>query len=79
MIEYEDTPGGRREVYAAVVEKRWSNLLQSILCVVTVFLFPMLKLIPQAVLAGTFLYMGASGYERLGSVPDPAASNVLNH
>lgn len=72
VVEAIDTPGGKREVYAAVVEKRWSNLLQSLLIVVTVFLFPALKLIPQGVLAGTFLYMGASGflgnglYERLG-------------
>mmetsp|Transcript_5042 Transcript_5042/g.11855 ORF Transcript_5042/g.11855 Transcript_5042/m.11855 type:complete len:618 (-) Transcript_5042:282-2135(-) len=62
VVEYEDTPGGRREVYAAVVEKRWSNLIQSVLCLITIFLFPLLKLIPQAVLAGTFLYMGASGF-----------------
>ena len=72
VVEAIDTPAGKREVYAAVVEKRWSNLLQSILIVVTVFLFPALKLIPQGVLAGTFLYMGASGflgnrlYDRLG-------------
>ena len=61
VVEYVDTPGGKREVYASVVEKRWSALLQSILVLLTVFLFPLLKLIPQAVLSGTFLYMGASG------------------
>jgi hypothetical protein len=52
VVEYEDTPGGKREVYTAVVEKRWSNLLQSVLVLITAFLFPMLKLIPQAVLSG---------------------------
>lgn len=62
VVEYVDTPGGKREVYSEVVEKRWSNLLQSILCLLSVFLFPVLKLIPQAVLSGTFLYMGTSGF-----------------
>jgi MFS superfamily sulfate permease-like transporter len=52
VVEYEDTPGGKREVYTAVVEKRWSNLLQSVLVLITAFLFPVLKLIPQAVLSG---------------------------
>jgi len=61
-VEYEDGAGGKREVYAGVVEKRWSNLLQSLLCLLTVFAFPILKAIPQAVLSGTFLYMGASGF-----------------
>ena len=54
-VEYEDGAGGKREVYAGVVEKRWSNLLQSLLCLLTVFAFPILKAIPQAVLSGTFL------------------------
>ena len=73
VIEYENTPSGaKREMYTAVVEKRWSNLLQSTLCLLTVFLFPILKLIPQSVLSGTFLYMGVSGFygnglwERIG-------------
>jgi len=72
VIEYEDTPGGKREVYKGVVEKRWSNLLQSLGCFLTVFLFPVIKTIPQSVLSGTFLYMGMSGfygnglYDRLG-------------
>ena len=57
IVEYVDTPGGKREVYAAVVEKRWSNLLQSVLCLLSVYLFPILKLIPTAVLSGTFIYM----------------------
>ena len=61
IIEYIDTPGGKREVYKAVVEKRWSAFIQSVLVLLTVFLFPLLKLIPQAILSGTFLYMGASG------------------
>lgn len=62
VVESIDTPGGKKEVYTAVVEKRWSNLLQSVLILLTVFMFPLLKLIPQAVLSGTFLYMGASGF-----------------
>lgn len=62
VVEYEDTPGGKREVYAGVVEKRWSNLLQSVMCLLTVFAFPVLKTIPQSVLSGTFLYMGVSGF-----------------
>lgn len=72
VVECIDTPGGKTEVYTAVVEKRWSNLLQSILIFITVLLFPVLKLIPQAVLSGIFIYMGASGFignglfERLG-------------
>ena len=63
VVDYEEAAPGmrRREVYTGVVEKRWSNLLQSLLCLLTVLLFPIIKLIPQAVLAGTFLYMGASG------------------
>jgi hypothetical protein len=62
VIEYEATPSGaKREIYAAVVEKRWSNFLQSTMCLLTVFLFPVIKLIPQSVLSGTFLYMGVSG------------------
>ena len=72
VVDYVDTPGGKREVYTSVVEKRWSNFIQSILTIVTIFLFPVLKLIPQAVLSGIFIYMGASGFignglfERLG-------------
>lgn len=64
VVDYEEAAPGmrRREVYTGVVEKRWSNLLQSLLCLLTVLLFPIIKLIPQAVLAGTFLYMGASGF-----------------
>jgi hypothetical protein len=62
VVEYVDAPGGKREVYTAVAEKRWSNLLQSVLVLITVLVYPVLKLIPQAVLSGTFIYMGASGF-----------------
>jgi boron transporter len=61
IIEYEDSSSGKREVYTSVVEKRWSNFLQSIMCLLTVFLFPIIKAVPQSVLSGTFLYMGVSG------------------
>ena len=61
-LDYEDSPGGKREVYRGVVEKRWFNLLQSIMCLLTVFLYPLIKCIPVSVLSGTFLYMGASGF-----------------
>ena len=61
-VDYEETPAGQREIYHSVVEKRWSNLFQSIMCLLTLFLFPIIKTIPESVLAGTFLYMGASGY-----------------
>ena len=49
------------EVYRKVEEKRWSNFLQSALCLVTLLIMPIISMIPQAVLSGTFLYMGVSG------------------
>jgi MFS superfamily sulfate permease-like transporter len=50
-----------KEVYRKVEEKRWSNFLQSALCLVTLLIMPIISMIPHAVLSGTFLYMGVSG------------------
>ena len=50
-----------KEVYRKVEEKRWSNFLQSALCLVTLLIMPIISMIPKAVLSGTFLYMGVSG------------------
>eukprot|EP00658_Telonema_sp_P-2_P071050 TRINITY_DN60381_c0_g1_i1.p1 TRINITY_DN60381_c0_g1~~TRINITY_DN60381_c0_g1_i1.p1 ORF type:complete len:610 (+),score=124.44 TRINITY_DN60381_c0_g1_i1:374-2203(+) len=60
-IEEEEFEGVKRERYSNVLETRWSALFQSALCFLTLFLFEALGTIPQAVLAGTFLYMGVSG------------------
>lgn len=51
------------EVYRKVEEKRWSNLLQSALCLASFAFFPVLSMMPRAVLCGTFLYMGVSGFD----------------
>merc|ERR1711988_820319 len=53
--------GITKEVYRKVEEKRWSNFLQSALCLVTLLIMPIISMIPHAVLSGTFLYMGVSG------------------
>jgi hypothetical protein len=50
-----------KEVYRKVEEKRWSNFLQSVLCLVTLLIMPVISMIPHAVLNGTFLYMGVTG------------------
>jgi hypothetical protein len=49
------------ERYRRVEETRWSNLLQSSLCLLlSLFLRPVLRLIPSCVLSGILLYMGVS-------------------
>ncbi len=57
--------GGEKtmEVYRRVEEKRWSNLLQSALCLASFGCFSVLSMLPRAVLFGTFLYMGVSGFD----------------
>jgi hypothetical protein len=54
--------GGHTEVFSHVVETRWSNLLQSVAVLCTVFALPALAIIPQGCLDGVFLFLGMAGF-----------------
>lgn len=45
---------------SSVIENRMSNLLQSVLCGLCLVAFPVLRMIPESVLFGLFLYFGVS-------------------
>ena len=54
--------GGSKEVFKDVVETRWSNLIQSLAVLCTVFALPALATIPQGCLDGVFLFLGMAGF-----------------
>ena len=54
--------GQTREVFSDVVETRWSNLLQSLGVLLSVFALPALACIPSGCLDGTFLFLGMAGF-----------------
>jgi hypothetical protein len=54
--------GQVKEVIESVVETRWSNLIQSLGVLFSVFMLPALACIPHGCLDGTFLFLGMAGF-----------------
>ena len=61
-ISLEDKDGAKVEAFHKVEEVRWSNLLQSVMCLLSLWAYAAIGTIPEGVLSGTFLYMGVSGF-----------------
>ncbi|NCG22120.1 MAG: HCO3- transporter [Rhodobacterales bacterium] len=58
--ELVETNGQKREVISAVREQRVSAFVIHALIIASIFLIPLIKLIPMAVLFGLFLFMGVA-------------------
>eukprot|EP00967_Tisochrysis_lutea_P123246 scaffold204860_cov29-Tisochrysis_lutea.AAC.4 len=58
--------GQVKEEVEFVVETRWSNLLQSLGVMFSVFMLPALACIPHGCLDGTFLFLGMAGFSGNG-------------
>ena len=56
--EVKQLPEGERKVPSKVVEQRATNFLIHVLIGCALFLAPVLKFLPRAVLQGVFFYMG---------------------
>ena len=64
-LESETAAPGEKPQFLGVLEQRVTQLLISSTIGISVFLVPILKMIPMPVLYGIFLYMGASGLKGL--------------